>query len=56
MVVDTKVADKLTERMIHTANSEVEAKQAKTRQLRQNPFTTYRDPETGRWMVIKAAA
>lgn len=22
--------------------------------LRQNPFTTYRDPETGRWVVVSA--
>ncbi|WP_017660368.1 hypothetical protein [Baaleninema simplex] len=21
--------------------------------LRQNPFTTYRDPKTGRWIVVK---
>ena len=26
------------------------------KQLRSNPFTTYRDPETGRWVVIKTAA
>jgi hypothetical protein len=24
--------------------------------LKPNPFTTYRDPETGRWMVVKSAA
>ena len=23
-------------------------------ELRPNPFTTYRDPETGKWIVIKA--
>ncbi|MGB3404296.1 MAG: hypothetical protein WBA77_16545 [Microcoleaceae cyanobacterium] len=23
------------------------------KQLKINPFTTYRDPETGRWIVIK---
>lgn len=21
--------------------------------LRQNPFTAYRDPETGRWVIVK---
>lgn len=29
-----------------------EASQVK-RSLRQNPFTTYRDPETGVWVVVK---
>ena len=24
--------------------------------LRQNPFTAYRDPQTGRWMVIKSSS
>jgi hypothetical protein len=23
------------------------------KRLRQNPFTTYRDPQTGLWMVVK---
>lgn len=23
------------------------------KQLRQNPFTTYRDPMTGKWVVVK---
>jgi hypothetical protein len=23
--------------------------------LRQNPFTTYRDPQTGQWVVVKSA-
>ncbi len=23
------------------------------KQLRTNPFTTYRDPKTGRWVVVK---
>jgi hypothetical protein len=22
--------------------------------LQQNPFTTYRDPQTGRWVVVKS--
>jgi hypothetical protein len=22
--------------------------------LQQNPFTTYRDPDTGRWIVVKS--
>jgi hypothetical protein len=26
------------------------------RQLKPNPFTTYRDPETGKWLVIKPAS
>jgi hypothetical protein len=26
---------------------------ANPRQLKPNPFTTYRDPETGKWMVVK---
>jgi len=29
-------------------------RQSKNQQLQPNPFTTYRDPETGRWMVIKS--
>lgn len=24
------------------------------RPLKQNPFTTYRDPETGKWVVVGA--
>jgi len=24
--------------------------------LRSNPFITYRDPKTGRWVVVKTAA
>ncbi|HEY9623345.1 MAG TPA: hypothetical protein V6C78_23515 [Crinalium sp.] len=24
--------------------------------LRPNPFTTYRDPQTGRWVVVKPVA
>jgi hypothetical protein len=24
--------------------------------LQQNPFTTYRDPRTGQWVVIKSVA
>gem|GEM_PF-3795538 len=24
--------------------------------LRANPFTTYRDPQTGRWIVVKPSA
>lgn len=32
--------------------------QVKTQEnkLRSNPFTTYRDPKTGRWVVVKTAA
>jgi hypothetical protein len=26
------------------------------RKLQQNPFTTYRDPRTGQWVVIKSVA
>ncbi|MDX2213281.1 MAG: hypothetical protein SFY66_08335 [Oculatellaceae cyanobacterium bins.114] len=26
------------------------------RQLKTNPFTTYRDPKTGQWFVIKPVA
>ncbi len=26
------------------------------RTLKQNPFTTYRDPQTGRWMVVPSEA
>lgn len=25
---------------------------AATKQLRENPFQTYRDPQTGKWVVI----
>ncbi len=24
-----------------------------TKPLRQNPFMTYRDPDTGKWLVVK---
>jgi hypothetical protein len=30
-----------------------EAPQKSGRQLRENPFTTYRDPQTGHWIVVK---
>lgn len=29
-------------------------KQSTTQQLHSQPFITYRDPKTGRWMVLKA--
>jgi hypothetical protein len=28
--------------------------QSSQKVLRQNPFTTYRDPSTGRWLVVQA--
>jgi len=29
------------------------AESAEPPKLKQNPFTTYRDPKTGRWIVVK---
>lgn len=31
------------------------ASKSEPKPLRKNPFTTYRDPETGRWIVVKPA-
>ncbi|WP_199314153.1 hypothetical protein [Leptolyngbya sp. FACHB-671] len=28
-------------------------RQSSTKSLQQNPFLTYRDPKTGRWLVVK---
>jgi len=32
---------------------EIMLPKASKRELRPNPFTTYRDPETGQWLVIR---
>jgi len=39
----------------HNNSTKVEAIGSKSKPLQPNPFTAYRDPETGKWMVVKLA-
>lgn len=39
-----------------TDSPRIEAVQSREKVLQQNPFQTYRDPETGRWVVEKFTA
>jgi hypothetical protein len=32
------------------------ATQSSSKELRPNPFIAYRDPETGKWIVVKSEA
>ena len=38
------------------SSQRIEAVQQRKKVLQQNPFQTYRDPETGRWVVEKFTA
>lgn len=58
MGTDTQVMERATDVRVSHRASRVDAvsQPVQERQLQPNPFTAYRDPETGRWLVIKPVA
>lgn len=39
--------------LLNMENQELRTMKLCPKPLRSNPFTTYRDPKTGRWLVVK---
>lgn len=39
--------------VLNMENKELRTMKICPKPLRSNPFTTYRDPKTGRWLVVK---